>query len=138
VFTDPTARIHLPNPERHLMPMTDAQIRAVESATRTPPQRLGVALAAVQAARLRSIREPTLDDLDLPNRRITLAGHTQRLGDLTHRGTRTWLAQRRDRWPSSPNRHVLISPPTALGTERVRRTYLHRLGGVLRDAPHGG
>jgi hypothetical protein len=126
VFIDPTARITLSSLERHLLPMTDAQIRAVESATRTPPQRLVVALAAVQAARLGSIRELVLDDLDLPNRRITLAGHTQRLGDLTHQALRIWLAQRRDRWPSSPNRHVLISPRTALGNGPVSRTYLHR------------
>jgi len=126
VFTDPTTRITLSSVERQVVPMTDGEIRAVESAARTPPQRLVVALAAVQAARLGTIRGLTLDDLDLPNRRITLAGHTQRLGDLTHQALLTWLAQRRNRWPNSPNRHVLISPRTALGAGPVSRTYLHR------------
>lgn len=126
VFTDPTARITLPNVDRHLLPMTDEEILAVERAAQTPPQRLVVALAAVQAARLETIRGLALDDLDLPNRRITLAGHAQRLGDLTHQALRTWLDQRRTRWPHTPNRHVLISPRTALGTGPVSRTYLHR------------
>jgi len=126
VFTDPTARIKLTDVERHLLPMTDAEIQAVEAAVRTPPQRLVVALAAVQAARPGAIRGLTLDDLDLPNRRITLAGHAQRLGDLAHQALRAWLDDRRAHWPHTPNRHVLISPRTALGTGPVSRTYLHR------------
>jgi hypothetical protein len=36
-----------------------------------------------------------LDDLDLPNRRVTIAGQTQRLGELTDRALRAWLTQRR-------------------------------------------
>jgi hypothetical protein len=126
VFTDPTVRIKLADIERHLLPMIDEEIRAVEAAARTAPQRLVIALAAVQAAPVQAIRQLTLDDLDLPNRRITLAGHTQRLGDLTHQTLRTWIEHRRARWPHSPNRHVLISPRTALGTGPVSRTYLHR------------
>jgi hypothetical protein len=43
---------------------------------------LAVALAAVHATRPAAIRGLTLDDVDLPNRRITLAGHRQRMGDL--------------------------------------------------------
>lgn len=35
-----------------------------------------------------------LDDLDLPNRRITIAGHAQRLGELTDRALHAWLDQR--------------------------------------------
>jgi len=37
-----------------------------------------LALAAVHAARPAAIRELTLDDLDLPNRRITIARHARR------------------------------------------------------------
>ena len=46
----------------------------------------------------------TLDDIDLPNRRITIAGHSQRLGDLSHQALRTWLDHRRATWPHTPNR----------------------------------
>jgi hypothetical protein len=50
-----------------------------------PAQRLIVALAAVHVARIAAIRHLLLDDLDLPNRRITIAGHTQRLSEPTDR-----------------------------------------------------
>jgi integrase len=125
VFTNPTARLKAENLERVLLPMTDAEIRAIEHIAVTPPQRLVIALAAVHAARPTAVRHLTLDDLDLPNRRITLAGHTQRLGELTHQALRVWLDQRRASWAHTPNRHVLISPRTALGTGPVSRAYLH-------------
>jgi hypothetical protein len=56
--------------------LTDNEIHAIEQAASNPAQRLIVALAAVHAARTTAIRHLTLDDLDLPNRRITLAGQT--------------------------------------------------------------
>jgi integrase len=124
VFTDPTTRLQADDVERSLLPMTDAEIRAVEQLAITPAQRLIVALAAVHAARAAAIRHLVLDDLDLPNRRITIAGHTQRLGDLTHRVLRAWLHQRRSAWPHTPNRHVLISEQTALGVEPISKGYL--------------
>jgi integrase len=104
--------------------MTDAKIRAVEQAAASPAQRLIVALAAVHAARWAAIRGLTLDDLDLPNRRITIGGHRQRLGELTYRTLRAWLDYRRATWPRTPNRHVLISGKTALGSGPVSRSYL--------------
>ena len=79
--------------------MTDEEIRAVEQAATTPAQRLTVALAAVHAARPEAIRELTLDDIDLPSRRITIAGHRQRLGELTHHALLAWLDYRRATWP---------------------------------------
>jgi len=81
--------------------MTDAEIRADEQAATSPAQRLIVALAAVHAARWDAIRDLTLD-LDLPNRRITIAGHRQRLGELTYRALRAWLGHRRATWPHTP------------------------------------
>jgi hypothetical protein len=50
----------------------------------------------------------TLDDLDLPNRRITIAGHRQRLGELPHGALLAWLEYRRATWPLTANQHVLI------------------------------
>jgi len=85
-----------------------------------------LALAAVHAARAATIRHLRIDDIDLPNRRITLTGHSQRLGELTHHALRTWLEERRARWPHTPNRHVLISTGTALGTQPVSIDYLKR------------
>jgi integrase len=124
VFANPAARLKAADPGGSLLPMTDAEIRAVEQAAASPAQRLIVALAAVHAARWAAIRDLTLDDLDLPNRRITIAGHPQRLGELTHRALRAWLDHRRATWPRTPNRHVLISAKTALGSGPVSRGFL--------------
>lgn len=124
VFANPAARLTAADPAGGLLPMTDAEIRAVEQAAASPAQRLIVALAAVHAARWAAIRGLTLDDLDLPNRRIIIAGHRQRLGELTHRALRAWLDYRRATWPRTPSRHVLISGKTALGSGPVSRSYL--------------
>jgi hypothetical protein len=42
------------------------------------------ASADVHAARTKAIRELTLDDIDPPNRRITITSHRQPLGEFTH------------------------------------------------------
>ena len=105
--------------------MTDDEIRAVEQAITHPGQRLVIALAAVHAARWEAIRALTLDDLDLPNRRITIAGHAQRLGDLSRKALQAWLDHRRASWPHAPNRHILISHRTALGDQPVSRGYVN-------------
>ena len=96
--------------------MTAEQIRAAEQAAVAPAQRLAIALAAVHAARPGAIRELTLDDIGLPSRRITIAGHRQRLGELTCNALLAWLGYRRATWPDTANRHVLVSRISALAT----------------------
>jgi integrase len=125
VFTNPATGLKTGDAESTLVPMTDAEIRAVERVAASPARRLIVALAAVHAAHSAAIRHLTLDDLDLPNRRITIAGHSQRLGELTCQALGAWLGHRRTAWPRTPNRHVLISEKTALGTEPVTSSYLN-------------
>ena len=119
VFTDPTAGVKTPPIDPAMRPMTDDEIRTIEGLAVRPAQRLAVALAAEHAARTSTIRHLKLDDVDLPNWRITLAGHDQRLGDLTHRAMLAWLGHRRATWPHSPHPHVLISKRTALGAGPV-------------------
>lgn len=65
------------------------------------------------------IRNLALDDLDIPNRRITLCGHNQRLGELSYRALTIWLNHRRATWPHTPNRHVLVNTKTVRGTGPV-------------------
>jgi integrase len=125
VFTNPATGLKTGDAGHSLLPMTDAEIRAVERVAISPAQRLIVALAAIHAARPGAIRHLTLDDLDLPNRRITIAGHSQRLGELTRKALQDWLGHRRSAWPRTPNRHVLISERTALGAEPVTSSYLN-------------
>ncbi|MEV1246178.1 helix-turn-helix domain-containing protein [Nonomuraea sp. NPDC049750] len=71
-----------------------------------------------------AIRGLTLDDLDLANRRIALAGRRQRLGDLSHRALRHWLRHRRATWPHTSNPHVLISDKTAHGTSPISQQFV--------------
>jgi integrase len=132
-FADPTR--HLSGgrgTERTMLPMTAEQIRAVQQVAVTPAQRLAIALAAVHAARPMAIRELTLDDIDLPSRRLTIAGRRQPLGELTCNALLAWLEYRRASWPYTANRHLLISRISALGTGPVAPDYLdkHQLRGI--------
>jgi hypothetical protein len=133
IFADPTR--HLSGgraAERSLLPLTAGQIQAVQQAAVTPAQRLAITLAAVHAARPQAIRELTLDDLDLPSRRITLAGRPQPLSGFTRGALLAWLAYRRATWPHTANRHVLVTRVSALGTGPVSADYLdrHQLHGI--------
>ena len=126
VFANPAVRPTAADPGGSLLPMTDAEIRAVEQAAASPAQRLIVALAAIHAARWAAIRDLTLDDLDLPNR----PHHHRRAPPAarrTHLQRPAGLARPppRSAWPRTPNRHVLISEKTALGTEPVTSSYLN-------------
>ncbi len=132
-FADPTRHLRGGRGAgRTVLPMTAGQIRAVQQAAVTAAQRLAVALAAVHAARPRAIRELTLDDIDLPNRRITITGHRQPLGEFTRHALVAWLGYQRATWPDTGNRHVLISRVSALGTGPVSPDYLgkHQLRGI--------
>lgn len=136
VFANPTTRLKATRVPPVLIPLTDTEIHAIEQATTSPAQLLIVALTVVHAARAATIRLLNLDDLDLPNHRITLAGHTQRLSDLTRHALQTWLEHRKTHWPRSPNRHVLISARTAIATIPVSHVYLQdqiRSIGVTTD-----
>jgi hypothetical protein len=132
IFANPAQRLSAAVPEPSLLPMTEDEIWAVEQAITRPGQRLIVALAAIHAAPWKAIQALTLDDLDLPNRWITIAGHPQRLGDLSHQALRAWLDYRRATWPHTPNRHVLVSRRTALGDRPVSRGYVN-----FHLKPHG-
>jgi integrase len=126
-FADPTRHLSGGRGARRiLLPMTAEEIRAVQQAAVTPAQRLAIALAAVHAARPKAIRELTLDDIDLPSWRITIAGHRQRLGELTRNALLAWLGYRRATWPNTANRHVLVSRISALGTRPVSPDYLDK------------
>jgi hypothetical protein len=123
IFSNPTIGLEAEDVSPNLLPMTGDEVRTVEQLAVHPAQRLIIALLAVHTARLISIQLLTLDDVDLPNRRITLAGHLQRLGELAHRTLQAWLDHPRATWPHTSNRHVLISGRTALGVGPVSKGY---------------
>jgi hypothetical protein len=67
----------------------------------------------VHAARPGTIRELHLDDVDLGNRRLTVAGRSRPLDDLTRHVLLAWLEHRSRRWPGTANPHLIINQQTA-------------------------
>jgi hypothetical protein len=131
VFRNPTARIRI---GKRTLPvwqrLSDADIAAAVEAASTPQARLCVTLAAVHAARPGQIRALHLDDVDLGNRRLTIAGRTRPLDELTYRVLVEWLDHRRDRWPRTANTHLLVSKESALRLGPVSAAFIQNLRGL--------
>jgi hypothetical protein len=105
VFRNPTSRIRVG--DRHsklIQPLRPDQVQATIGAAARPADRLIIALAAVHAARPGAIRALQLTDIDLGNRRLTIAGRARPLDELTRQVLLGWLDYRRTRWPTPPTR----------------------------------
>jgi site-specific recombinase XerD len=131
IFANPATGLHAAHGDKPIFqPLTAAQIsQAIEAAT-TPQARVLVTLTAIHAARPGAIRALQLSDADLGNRRLTIAGRTRPIDDLTHGVLRDWLAYRQQRWPASTNPHLLISARTAPGTGPVSHSWVTNLQGL--------
>ncbi|WP_226899829.1 site-specific integrase [Nonomuraea phyllanthi] len=128
IFRDPASRIKIRRPEPSLFqPLEPEHIARTIQVAASPAARLFVALAAVHAARHHAIRSLQLDDIDLGNRQIIIAGRPRPLDDLTHRILTEWLTYRRERWPTTANPHLLISQASAVGTGPVSSPWIGRL-----------
>jgi integrase len=131
VFRNPTVGIRLPRKKTTVWQrLRPDEVEAGIHAAKSPQARLYVTLAALHAARPGQIRTLRLDDVDLGNRRITVAGHERPLDDLTHRLVREWLDYRRQRWPNTANPHLLINRETALGHRPASHTWILNLRGL--------
>lgn len=125
VFTNPTSRVGVPRtPGGVLQPLTQAQIAQAVAVSTQPPARVILALAAVHAARPHTIQAMQLTDIDLPNRRITIANHVRPLDDLTATVMTGWLDHRRSRWPNTANPHLLITAQTAPNLDPASRNWI--------------
>jgi site-specific recombinase XerD len=125
IFRDPTRGIHdAPRPLNLLQPLQPRDISQATAAAITPAARLTVALAAVHAARPKTIRELHLTDIDLGNRRLAITGTTRPLDDLTLHLLLAWLDCRRQRWPGTANPHLIINQQTAMTTRAVSENWL--------------
>jgi hypothetical protein len=125
IFRDPTRGVR--DGQRPLIliqPLRPADIDQAASAAVTPAARLAVVLAAVHAARPRTIRELHLGDIDLGNRRLVIAGSARPLDDLTASLLLAWLAHRGRRWPGTANPHLIINQQTAMTTRAVSENWL--------------
>ena len=120
IFTDPTTRIRIGHRDDPvLLPLAPEQLEDTAQAATTPAARVALALAAVHAGRPKAIRNLQLGDVDLGNRRLTIAGLTRPLDELTHRLLTDWLTYRRRRWPHTANPHLIINKQTASNTRPV-------------------
>jgi hypothetical protein len=125
IFTDPAARIRTPHrAEPVILPLQPAQIGAATRAAVTPAARLALGLAAVHAARPETIRALALGDIDLGNRRITIAGQSRPLDELTQNLILTWLDHRRGRWPDTASPYLIINNQTAMSPRPVSENWL--------------
>jgi hypothetical protein len=131
IFRNPTRGIRgvkAPDPIWPLLEPDD--ITASITAATTVQARLCVVLAAVHAARPGQIRALHLDDIDLAARRITIAGNSRPLDDLTAQALLDWLTYRRERWPNTANPHLLVSQESALRHGPVSHTWILNLRGL--------
>jgi hypothetical protein len=99
-----------------ILPLQTNEIADALVAATKPADRLALAPTAVHAARPKAIREFLLDDLDLGNRRLIVAGRTRPLDERTRHAILDWLDYRRSRWPNTANHHMIINQQTALET----------------------
>ncbi|MEV7237242.1 hypothetical protein AB0N06_25740 [Streptomyces sp. NPDC051020] len=65
-----------------------------------------------------------LDNIDIGNRHMTIAGRARPLDDLTLKLLRDWLEHRRSRWPNAANLHLLINNQTATKTSRASNHWI--------------
>jgi len=125
IFRDPARGIHdSPRPLILLQPLKPSEIDQATAAAITPAARLALALAAVHAARPKTIRELHLGDIDLGNRRMIITGRARPLDDLTRHLLLAWLASRSHRWPATANPHLIINQQTAMTTRPVSENWL--------------
>jgi integrase len=132
IFANPATRLRGGSPPwlvHH--PLSEQDLTCTVEAATTPQAKLFIALAVIHAARTGHIRALQLHDVDLGNRRITIAGNQRPLDDLTYRMLRQWLQHRRTRWPNTANPHLIISFHTALGLGPVSATYLPQLPATI-------
>jgi integrase len=125
IFRDPTSGVH--DGQRPLIliqPLQPAEISQATAAAVTPAGRLAVALAAVHAARPKTIRELHLGDVDLGNRRLVITGTARPLDDLTRDLLLAWLHHRGRRWPGTANPHLIVNQQTAMTTRAVSENWL--------------
>jgi hypothetical protein len=127
VFANPTSRLRVGDVDRAvLQPLTTDEIARTVRAATTLQTRVFVVLAAVHAARPGAIRALHLSDVDLGNRRVTIAGRGQPLSELSHQTLLAWLEHRRQNWPNTANPHLMINAMTAIGIGQVSHVWANR------------
>src|SRR6266536_993998 len=102
VFRNPARGIKVgQHPYGIAQPLGQDDVDQAAQAAATPSARLVLVLAAVHAARTGAIRAAQLDDVDLGNRTLIIAGRVRPIDEFTHQILLDWLGYRRTRGPVS-------------------------------------
>ena len=136
IFANPSSRIRIGARTLPVwQPLTAEQITSAVHAATTPQARLCVALAAIHAARPGQIRALLITDVDLGDRRITIAGRPRPLDDLTRRLLTEWLD-----CPARPLAAHRQPAPAGQSAQRTGRRASQRSldPGTARPARHTG
>jgi hypothetical protein len=139
IFRDPTRGVRdSQRPLILIQPLQPAEIYQATCAAVTPAARLAVALAAIHAARPRTIRELHLGDTDLGGRRLVIAGRARPLDDLTA-APRPPLARHRQPAPDHQpaDRHDHPGRQRELADRVMPRTHRHPRTAPRRPAARG-
>ncbi len=134
VFSDPTRYIRV-GKMLHSVPTPLAPHQLVEVAQRAaaePALRLVLALASVHALSALEIRTVLLEQIDLPNDRVTLRGVDRPLDAYTRSAVADYLRLRQQTWPRTRNPHLIVTKHTAheggAATHNWMSAWLRELG----------
>ncbi|WP_280361506.1 hypothetical protein [Nocardia wallacei] len=108
------------------MPIDATLLSRAARQAATPAARLLLALADIHAARPTSLRLLALDEIDIPNRRITIGGHSRRLDNLTAQLLLDYLKERANRWPRTANPHLFLTDRTAHDIQPISASWLNK------------
>lgn len=134
VFANPTYHIRVSgqNPSTPIALSVQALLTLGQAAEHDPALRVVLALVGVHALQPHRVRRMTLDELDLPNRRVDLDGVRRSLDPFTVQAITSYLGYRHDRWPGTSNPHLLLTRRTAHEHGPVSEYWL---SGRLRGLP---
>jgi integrase len=117
IFRDPTRGITQTAVRTLPAPIPTDQLRGLIDRAPHPMAKLIIALIAIHAIGKRECAQLKLDELDLARGtllvRRTAGRRTVYLDELTHQFAVAWLGERRRRWPTTANPHLLLSRQTA-------------------------
>jgi hypothetical protein len=128
IFTNPARRVRPGNyPRRPVLGLDDATRAGLLTSIDRADHRLVVVLAAVHALTRADIATLRLEDINPPERTITVRGKPRPLDTLTHQHLLTWLHQRHHLWPTTANPHLMLTNHSALGVAPVSTSYFQAL-----------
>lgn len=140
IFADPTRGISLPKTEIPPQPLPSDRLAGLLDKVEGAAVRLVTTLIAIHALGNEETVGLLLEDMSLPRGRMTVRrGYGRRrtvfLDEVTRNLLDQWLKYRAQRWPSSPNPHLLVTQQTAHGAEPMHPLHVYSMLKPLGISP---